>query len=213
MRATRILIVIIAATAILWLIAHRSGWLAGGSAVAVPSTQTTLPATRATTQPSEIPGVKNFAKVSEVLYRGEQPTREGFEQLKKMGVKTIVNLRSFHSDRDDMNGLGFQYAHITCKAWHPEDEDTTKFIKIMQDRANLPVFVHCQQGADRTGTCVALYRIIEQGWSVEEAVAEMPNFGFHTVWKPIIEYMRKFETEEFRRELKDAKPARVEVVP
>ena len=41
----------------------------------------------------------------------------------------------------------------------------------------------------------------------------MPNFGFHTVWKPIIEYMKEFDSDEFRKELKTAKAAKVEVVP
>ena len=97
-----------------------------------PARHGTRPSTtRPSTQPrNDIPGLPNFAKVSDGLYRGAQPTAEGFDRLKKMGVKTVVNLRSFSSDRSELKGTGLRYAHIYCKAWHPEDEDTLEFLKI-----------------------------------------------------------------------------------
>ena len=42
----------------------------------------------------ELPGVPNFHKVSNDLYRGAQPTAEGMKRLEKLGIKTVVNLRS-----------------------------------------------------------------------------------------------------------------------
>ncbi|HYF50187.1 MAG TPA: tyrosine-protein phosphatase [Planctomycetota bacterium] len=162
---------------------------------------------------NDIPGLKNFAKVSDVLYRGEQPEREGFEALKKMGVKTIVNLRSFNSDRSKLKGLGLQYAHIYCKAWNPEDEDVIKFLKIIQDKNNHPVFVHCQHGADRTGMMVAIYRMMEQGWSIEESRKEVENFGFHKIWKDIQKYLQKFKAEDMKKKvLESDEEVEVEVV-
>jgi hypothetical protein len=38
-------------------------------------------------------GVPNFHQVSERIYRGAQPTTEGFQELAKMGIKTVVDLR------------------------------------------------------------------------------------------------------------------------
>ena len=43
----------------------------------------------------------------------------------------------------------------------------------MADPAKRPVFVHCKHGADRTGTMVAFYRILFEGWSKDEAIREM----------------------------------------
>src|SRR5256885_1649694 len=54
----------------------------------------------------DVPGVPNFARVSDVLYRGAQPTHEGFLELKKLGVRTVVSLRQMHSDRDMLSGTG-----------------------------------------------------------------------------------------------------------
>ncbi|HYG78170.1 MAG TPA: dual specificity protein phosphatase family protein [Planctomycetota bacterium] len=160
----------------------------------------------------DVPGVGNFAKISDCLYRGEQPTAEGFAQLKKMGVKTIVNLRSFHSDRSKLKGYGLQYVHIYCKAWHPEDEDVLAFLKVMQDPANHPVFVHCQHGADRTGMMVAAYRILEQNWPVEDAAKETHNFGFHKMFKDIQKYLLQFDRERMAKLLENEPSPQIDIV-
>jgi len=143
----------------------------------------------------DVPGVKNFAKVSEILYRGEQPTAEGFGELKKMGIKTVVCLRAFHGDSATLKGTGLRYVHLNCKAWHPEEEDVAAFLKILRDPQNQPVFVHCMHGSDRTGMMVASYRMLEQKWSSAEATAELKNFGFHEMWDDIAKYIKNFDAE------------------
>src|SRR5438128_812424 len=70
---------------------------------------------------NDLTGLKNFAQVSPMLCRGAQPGNEGFRTLKKMGVKTVINLRALHSDRKELKGLGLQYVHIPCQAWNPSD--------------------------------------------------------------------------------------------
>jgi tyrosine-protein phosphatase SIW14 len=171
------------------------------------------PTTRTAAVPRhDIPGLPNFARVSDGLYRGGQPTAEGFAQLKKMGVKTVVNLRSFSSDRRKLKGTGLRYAHIYCKAWHPEDEDTLKFLTIVSDPANHPVFVHCMHGADRTGCAVAVYRVLVEGWGMEDAVKEMHDFGFHPIWTQIIDYLEDFKPEKVRRKLEKTETPDIDVV-
>lgn len=147
----------------------------------------------------DVPGVANFAKISDALYRGAQPTAAGMAELKKLGIKTVVNLRMMHSDRDELKGLGLRYGHINCKAWHPEDEDVARFLKIMANKDNHPVFVHCLHGADRTGMMVASYRIVEQGWKPEHAAKETHNFGFHKVFNEIQKYLKKFDCEKLKQ--------------
>lgn len=161
---------------------------------------------------NDLPGLKNFAKVSDILYRGEQPTPEGMHELKKMGVKTVVNLRSFNSDKSELKGTGLQYFHIWCKAWHPEDEDVVKFLQIMRDPNNHPVFIHCQHGADRTGMMTAVYRIMHQGWKNEDAAKELHNFGFHTIWTDIVKYLNAFDRERIEKEIAKAKPLKIRVI-
>lgn len=136
--------------------------------------------------------LENFAKVSEVLYRGAQPDRAGFLELLDMGIGTIINLRSFHSDLELIKGFIFTYFEIPCKAWHPEKEDIKDFFHILKHPRTSPVFVHCRHGADRTGTMVAIYRIVIQGWSYEDAIAEMESFGMHKIWIGIKPFIKKY---------------------
>ncbi|MDH4319082.1 MAG: dual specificity protein phosphatase family protein [Desulfobulbaceae bacterium] len=153
-------------------------------------------------QAQHLAGVPNFHKVSDILYRSAQPTDEGMENLKKFGVETIVNLRSFHSDREKIGYTGMAYEHIYMKAWHPEEEDVVRFLQIVTNPRRSPVLVHCQHGADRTGTMVALYRIIVQGWSKEEALREMTEggFGFHEIWVNLLPWIEKLDIEKIRKD-------------
>jgi len=95
-------------------------------------------------KPMQMKGVPNFHKVSDTLYRSAQPSEEGMRNLKAMGIETIVNLRSFHSDRDEIRNTGLAYEHIYMKAWHPEEEEAVRFLQIVTNSKRAPVLVHCQ---------------------------------------------------------------------
>lgn len=152
-------------------------------------------------KPMELKGVPNLHKVSEALFRSAQPSAEGMRNLKAAGIETIVNLRSFHSDRDEIGDTGLEYEHIYMKAWHPEEEEAVRFLQIVTNPKRSPVLVHCQHGADRTGTMCALYRIAVQGWSKEEALKEMMEggFGFHGIWQNLIEWINALDIERIKK--------------
>ncbi len=153
-------------------------------------------------EPMEAPGLPNLHRVSDDLYRGAQPTAEGIEQLEKLGVKTIVNLQSSESDRKILGDTGLAYEHIPMTAWRPSDQSVIRFLQIVGDEKNLPVFVHCRRGADRTGMVVAIYRIAVQGWSKDEAITEMTQggFAFNSGWQNLIRYIRDLDIEEIKRQ-------------
>jgi protein tyrosine phosphatase (PTP) superfamily phosphohydrolase (DUF442 family) len=158
-------------------------------------------------EPIKLEGVPNLYKVSPELYRSAQPTAEGFKNLKKLGIKTVVNLRSFHTDTPMLKDTGLEYEHIYMKSWHAENEDAVRFLKIVTDPKRIPVLVHCQHGADRTGTMCAIYRITVQGWTKDEALKEMTEdgFGFHEVWANLPEWIKNLDVEKIKNEavLKD----------
>ncbi len=153
-------------------------------------------------QPLEASGTSNLYKVSATLYRSAQPTAEGFLNLKELGIVTVVNLRSFHSDRKEIGTTGLAYEHIYMKAWHPERKEAVRFLQIVTDPKRTPVLVHCQHGADRTGSMTAIYRIVVQGWSKEAAVQEMTSkdFGFHRIWVNLPVWVRELDVEAMRAE-------------
>lgn len=151
-------------------------------------------------QALELPGVPNLHKVSDNLYRGAQPSNEGMRQLEKLGIKTIVNLRTVHSDRDEIENTELSYEHIPMLTWNTQDDDVVRFLKIVTDSNNTPVFVHCQYGADRTGTMCAIYRIAVEGWNKNEAIDEMTKggFGYHSIFKNLTDYIQSLNIDEIR---------------
>lgn len=152
-------------------------------------------------KPIQMEGIPNPHKVSVALYRSAQPSPEDMKKLKAMGIETVVNLRSFHSDRDEIGDTGLADEGIPMKAWHPEEEDAVRFLRIVTNPKRAPVLVHCQHGADRTGTMCALYRVAVQGWSKEEALREMTQggFGFHGIWENLIQWMNGLDIDGIKK--------------
>ncbi len=153
-------------------------------------------------QPIKLDGVPNLHKIGDNLYRSAQPTAQGMKNLKKMGIETVVNLRSFNSDRDLIGNTGLGYEHLYMKAWHPEHKEVVRFLQIVTNPKRTPVLVHCQHGADRTGTMITLYRIAVQGWTKEEALREMTEggFGFHEVWSNLPKWIQKLDIEAIKKD-------------
>lgn len=141
----------------------------------------------------ERPGLPNLHRVDSNLYRSAQPTAEGMTNLVALGVRTVVNLRDNHSDADEIGGLPLVAKRIEMFAGNPKIEQVKAFLAVLDDTNAVPVLVHCQHGADRTGTMCALYRILRQGWNVEDAIDEMKKggYGYHSVWVNLPRFIRK----------------------
>ncbi|MCB9898260.1 MAG: tyrosine-protein phosphatase [Planctomycetes bacterium] len=154
-------------------------------------------------EPVEREGLPNLHRVSATLWRSAQPTHEGMLAARDLGVTTVVDLRSFHGDGDELEGTGLGSVHIFAKPWHPELEDVRAFLRVAVDPARQPVLVHCQRGADRTGLMCAAYRMVVQGWSKDAALDEMRGggFGFDSRWEGIVETVRELDVAALRAEL------------
>jgi len=151
-------------------------------------------------QPLKVSGVPNLYRVSETLYRCAQPTAYGFKELEKLGIKTVINLRSEHSDIKELSGTNLKYYEIPSQATEVREGDLMKFLKIVSNPEEAPYLIHCRRGADRTGLFVAFYRIVVQGWSREEAIKEMQKggFGFNNAYTNIVKYLQTFDPEKFK---------------
>lgn len=158
------------------------------------------------------PGLPNLNRVNATLYRSAQPTREGFTFLEThpslsrqdRPIKTVVSLRAFNDDAPLISGTPtLHLEQIRFKTWHPEDEDVVKFLRIATTPAMQPVLVHCQHGADRTGTMVAIYRIAYEGWTKTQAMDEMikGGFGFHPVWQNLLKYIDELDVDAIKAQV------------
>jgi protein tyrosine phosphatase (PTP) superfamily phosphohydrolase (DUF442 family) len=159
-----------------------------------------------------VSGLPNLGEVSSTLYRGAQPTQEGFQKLAEMGVGIVVDLRERgrEVERQQVVKLGMRYVAIPWYCFHPEDKDLARFLRLLRDNRGKKVFVHCQTGDDRTGMMIAAYRMAEQGWTAEEAMKEMVAYGFtsshHLICPGLSSYearfSRRFKTSPAFRDLR-----------
>jgi len=148
-----------------------------------------------------VAGLENFARVNPALYRGGQPTEEGFQQLKAMGVKTVIDFRSYHSTKKMVESAGMTPIEIPLKAdlgsTPPDEEALKKFFDVVLDPERQPVYIHCAFGKDRTGTMAAIYRLEVDHWTAEEALQEMEAFGYHNIYRDLINYVRAYKAHGF----------------
>lgn len=150
-------------------------------------------------------GVPNFHKVNEKLYRGGQPKRGDLQRLRQLGIKTIVNLRDGdrRADEEGADALraGLRSFNIPIGRWgRPQDEEIQQVLMIINNPEHQPVFIHCHRGADRTGVVVAVYRIIHDGWSSEQAKAEAKRYGLKPWQFGMKDYIRDFPKRQAKRE-------------
>jgi protein tyrosine phosphatase (PTP) superfamily phosphohydrolase (DUF442 family) len=129
----------------------------------------------------EQPGVFNFTLVSQQFCTGGQPRIEALEKLKAEGVKSIINLRqpSEHRAADEeakAKELGLKYYNIPVVYRDPKEEQATEFLKITDDPANRPVFIHFT-AAIRVGAFWMIRRVLRDGWTVEAAEEEAKKIG------------------------------------
>ena len=132
---------------------------------------------------------RNFRVVYKgVLYRCGQLSPVGFKNvLSEYGIRTVISLRENSAEEDYCQDRGVKFVFIPPKAWWAPDgtvpaaECVQRFLKIMEDKTNHPVLVHCYAGSHRTGAYCAVYRMEFDGWSNAQAIAEMKDLGYSAI--------------------------------
>jgi tyrosine-protein phosphatase SIW14 len=141
----------------------------------------------------------NFQQVNDHVYRGAQPSANGFRELAQLGIKTVIDLRQIgeHSQADEqklVTNLGMRYVSIPMAGMStPKDDQVTAVLALLKDTTSGPVFVHCKRGADRTGMVVAVYRIAQDGWENKKALSEAKSYGMSFFQRAIQQYVLNFK--------------------
>ena len=142
-----------------------------------------------------------FHRVDENYVRGSQPLRGGIGTLKRLGVKTLVDLRSIYDHTDDVkaaaevDGLGYEW--VPMSVWNPpSDDEANRFVSLVTDSSKGPFFVFCADGLNRIGEMTAIYRVVHNMWTVQKALEEADELGFnpyyYTLRTYVWDYARKF---------------------
>src|SRR5215475_10901802 len=132
---------------------------------------------------AEDPDVKNFGKVNDHIYRGGQPEANEYRELAAIGIKTVIDLREDPERyaRGSAEGAGLRYINLPLNSKRPPTEaESDRFLQLVNDDRNWPVFVHCAAGRHRTGALLAVYRMEMDGWDARRAYEEMKDYKFYS---------------------------------
>jgi protein tyrosine phosphatase (PTP) superfamily phosphohydrolase (DUF442 family) len=145
----------------------------------------------------------NFGKVTERVFRGARPTEAGMKKLADMGVRTIVTLENdkkvVAQEKAWAEKYGMRFHSIPMSIIIPPKEaKIDQFLQIAQDSEQLPMYFHCMQGRDRTGTMALAYRVKVQNWDYEQAYGEMKAYGFHTYLLGLRVFVKNYAKKYFR---------------
>jgi len=132
-------------------------------------------------QQAEVPPIRAFLQVTPEFCTGGQPRVEHYAMLKSKGVKTVLNLRQPSEHRADeekqlVEELGMKYVNIPVDYQNPTPETVDEFLKITDDKASRPMFVHCT-AAIRAGAYWAIRRVLRDGMTWEAALEEAKKVG------------------------------------
>lgn len=153
-------------------------------------------------RPIETKNLKNFYKLDEHVYRSAQPDENGFAYLKTLGVTSILNLRDYHNDDPGSKKPDLNLFRVPMDAGKLKTAEVVAALRFIRQSEG-PVLIHCWHGSDRTGTISALYRIVFQNWSKEEALDELMHggFGYHAIYKNIPEFIRQADIKEIKQKV------------
>ena len=133
-------------------------------------------------------GLPNFGRVADNLYRGGQPSSDGFKSLHAMGVGIVVDLREKPTEganeKRQVESLGMKSVGIPWSANHePSSAQIVEFLDLVRANPDTKIFVHCRRGADRTGVMIAAYRIAVEHKPVAEVVSEMHQYHYDWLFR------------------------------
>ena len=121
----------------------------------------------------------NFHKVSDDVYRANQPSPSHLRSYKEKGIKAVLNLRGFTQqsyalfEEDSCKNLGLDLISVPLSGSSaPQSEKLLEIIDRM-DKIPKPFVLHCKSGADRAGLVSAMYLIVQKKLSVTEAKKQL----------------------------------------
>lgn len=143
--------------------------------------------------------LKNIYRIDSALYRSEQPDAKSFKELQEYGIKEVLNLRFWNSDEKEAEGTNLILHHVKLNAYNINDYDIIQALRIIKNKKG-PLLFHCKHGSDRTGALNAMYRIVFQNVSKEDALDELVNggYGFHSIFINIPSYIKKVDIEKIK---------------
>ena len=126
--------------------------------------------------------IYNFLRHSENLASGGMPKADQLRDAAEQGVEVVINLAphevpdALPDEQELVRALGMRYINIPVIWTTPNKDGLDRFLDVMDANRDKRILVHCQANF-RATAFIALYRMLRQGWSEEDAMA-----GMHQIW-------------------------------
>lgn len=149
-------------------------------------------------QKETIDGIRNFTKVDATTGCAGATDPKALAEVAKRGYKSVLNLREatekgaeIDASKAAADSAGLKYIHLPFNTSKPDPGVADNFIKIVTDKANQPIYIHCG-GAVRVSGLWMAKRILVDKWPEDKALAEANEIGppSETMLKFALEYVK-----------------------
>jgi uncharacterized protein (TIGR01244 family) len=124
--------------------------------------------------------MNQFKQIEEGLYLGAQPSEQDLEELKRRGVRTVVDFRlpgETPAPRESMvRARGMDYVNIPVNKASLSVDQVDMLVRTMEEKAG-PFLFHCASGA-RAAMLLALAEARKHHWTAERTFEEAQRMGF-----------------------------------
>jgi protein tyrosine/serine phosphatase len=122
----------------------------------------------------------NWGEIAPGVFRSAQPTPGQLRRaVRRHGIKTVVNLRAerncgaFVLEEEACADLGVALVNVRVRSRDVPTKELIWTLERLFHELDKPVLMHCKSGADRTGIVGALYLLLAEGRSLDEATAQL----------------------------------------
>jgi uncharacterized protein (TIGR01244 family) len=132
---------------------------------------------------TQVPGVTNFARLETTVACGGATTPEGVPEIKKLGFKSIINLRlpteagaNIDAEAAAAKAAGINFYSIPFSGQSPDPAVADKFLATLSTPGNEPAYIHCA-AANRAGAMWMIKRLVVDHWDTDRAFQEATALG------------------------------------
>lgn len=141
-----------------------------------------------------IAGVVNFTRVDATAACAGETPGDAFATIADMGFTSVVNVRladepGVGAEAGLVAAAGLRYYHLPCDPKAPASEIAERFLAIVADVSNQPLYIHCRS-ANRVGGLWAIKRVVQDGWTRPDAVAEGQRIGLKS--PEMLDFVQRF---------------------
>ena len=121
----------------------------------------------------------NFHKIDENMYRSNMPTPQRIKKYKKLGIKTIINLRGGKKDggwfleKKACEQNGIELVNLVARSRAAPDKNMIFKANAVFNSIKYPALIHCKSGADRAGIIAFLFKVLKSKENPEVAKKQL----------------------------------------